>query len=85
MKKLKVPEEKDQTVVIAETNLEESTSLALYLMNVEEMPMKDDDETEVIMEEWIEQFLQNDTLNKENKEKAVLFFKQERTLFASDL
>ncbi|CAG8615893.1 12204_t:CDS:2, partial [Cetraspora pellucida] len=64
---------------------EESTSPALYLTNVEEMPTKDDDETKITVERWIEQFLQNDNLDKEDKEKAASFFKQERTLFASDI
>ncbi|CAG8758631.1 19367_t:CDS:2 [Cetraspora pellucida] len=49
------------------------------------MPMKDNDETEIMIEERIEQFLQNDNLNKEDKKKAASFFKQERTLFTINI
>ncbi|CAG8551394.1 13795_t:CDS:2, partial [Cetraspora pellucida] len=64
---------------------EELTSLALYLTNIEEMLIKNNDETEIIVERQIEQFLQNDTLNKEDKEKAASFFEQKRDLFTSDM
>ncbi|CAG8710982.1 24509_t:CDS:2, partial [Cetraspora pellucida] len=94
-KKLEVPEEKDQTgsdsrdefgeYTYEDEELVEAEGPVLYLTNVEEMPTKDDDETEVTVEEQIEQFLQNDNLDKEDKEKAVSFFKQKRTLFASDI
>ncbi|CAG8771602.1 14568_t:CDS:2, partial [Cetraspora pellucida] len=64
---------------------EGSTSPALYLTNVEEMPTREDEEPELTVEGRIEQFLQNETLNTEDKSKAAAFFRRERTLFASDI
>ncbi|CAG8592867.1 28848_t:CDS:2, partial [Racocetra persica] len=64
---------------------EESASPALYLTDIEEMPTKEEKETELTVEKQIEKFLQNETLTKEEKEKAAAFFQQERNLFTSDM
>ncbi|CAG8788515.1 18510_t:CDS:2 [Racocetra persica] len=58
---------------------EEVISPAIYLTNIEEVPTKEDTEANPTIEKQIEKFLQNDALDKEEKERQKHFFRKKET------
>ncbi|CAG8766663.1 12172_t:CDS:1, partial [Ambispora leptoticha] len=64
---------------------EEVTSPAIYLMSIEEVLAQEDTEVKLTVEEQIEKFLQNDALDKEEKEKAETFFQKEINIFTNNM
>ncbi|CAG8752896.1 19722_t:CDS:2 [Cetraspora pellucida] len=65
------------------TEEEDETSSAIYLMNIDELPTEVQDESTVI--EQLEKFIQTDTLEEKEKDKALEFFRKEKPLFAKDI